>query len=61
MPRDRDHGVRVDAHDPHNYDLVLDSQSLGLPIVAEILVRTIEAGRVPKIARDEELTSAYSD
>ena len=35
---------RLDPDDPHNYDLVLDSDSLGLPIVAEILVRTVEAG-----------------
>jgi cytidylate kinase len=41
---------RVDANDPHNYDLVLDSESLGLPIAADILVRAIEAGRVAKLA-----------
>jgi cytidylate kinase len=65
LDRRRDHFVRtmyrVDARDPHNYDLVLDSQSLGLPIVAEILVRTIEAGRLPKIVRDDPLTSANFD
>ena len=38
------------ANDPHNYDLVLDSDSLGLPIAAEIIVRTVEAGRLPKVA-----------
>jgi cytidylate kinase len=52
LDRRRTHFVRTmhrfDANDPHNYDLVLDSRSLGLPIVAEILVRTVEAGRVPK-------------
>lgn len=38
---------RVDAADPHNYDLVLDSQSLGLPMAAELIVRAIELG-MPK-------------
>ncbi len=54
LDRRRAHFVRTmyrfDANDPHNYDLVLDSDSLGLPIVAEILVRTVEAGRMPKLA-----------
>lgn len=36
---------RVDPTDPHNYDLVLDSNSLGLDVAAEILIRAIEAGR----------------
>ena len=36
---------RVDSTDPHNYDLVLDSNSLGLPVAVEVLVRAIEAGR----------------
>ena len=53
LDRRRAHFVRtmyrVDANDPHNYDLVLDSESLGLPIAAEILMRTIEAGRLPKL------------
>jgi cytidylate kinase len=35
----------ADATDPHHYDLVLDTQSLGLPIAAEIILRAIEAGR----------------
>jgi cytidylate kinase len=35
---------RVDPRDPHNYDLVLDSQSLGLSIAAEVIVRAVEAG-----------------
>ena len=39
---------RVDSTDPHNYDVVLDSNSLGIPIAAEILVRAVEAGR-PKV------------
>src|SRR5215207_8136572 len=39
---------RADASDPHNYDLVLDSNSLGLPIAAEVIVRAVEAGLPPK-------------
>ena len=35
---------RADPTDRHHYDLVLDSNSLGLPIAAEIIVRAIEAG-----------------
>ena len=54
LDRRRAHFVRTmhrfDANDPHNYDLVLDSHSLGLPIAAEIIVKTVEAGRLPKIA-----------
>src|SRR6185312_10358517 len=30
---------RADSADPHNYDLVLDSDSLGLPIATEIIIR----------------------
>ena len=30
---------------PHNYDMVLDSHSLGLDIAAEVIVRAVEAGR----------------
>jgi cytidylate kinase len=36
---------RVDPNDPHNYDLVLDSDSLGLPMAAELIVRAVELGR----------------
>jgi cytidylate kinase len=38
---------RINGADPHNYDIVLDSHSLGLDIAAEIVVRAIEAGRPP--------------
>ncbi|MFO0908267.1 MAG: cytidylate kinase-like family protein [Isosphaeraceae bacterium] len=41
---------RVDSNDPHNYDLVLDSDSLGLTIAAEILIRAIEVGSPHKTA-----------
>ncbi len=36
---------RANSSDPHNYDLVLDSNSLGLEIAADVLVRAVEAGR----------------
>jgi cytidylate kinase len=36
---------RIDVNDPHNYDLVLDSNSLGIAISAEIIIRAVEAGR----------------
>jgi len=36
---------RANSNDPHNFDMVLDTNSLGLEIAAEIIVRAIEAGR----------------
>ena len=54
LDRRRAHFVRTmyrfDSNDPHNYDLVLDSESLGLPIVTEILVKAVEAGGLPRTA-----------
>jgi len=48
LDRRRAHFVRtmyrIDADDPHNYDLVLDSDSLGPVVATEILVRAVEAG-----------------
>ena len=41
---------RIDPNDPHNYDLVLDSHSLGLPIAAEIIFRAIEAGKAKAVS-----------
>ena len=41
----RPHDAPGDSTDPHNYDLVLDSHSLGLEIAAEVIVRAVEAGR----------------
>jgi cytidylate kinase len=35
---------RADSTDPHNYDLVLDSNSLGLAIATDVIVRAIESG-----------------
>ena len=56
LDRRRAHFVRTmyrfDANDSHNYDLVLDSASLGLPVVAEILVATINAGRAARLLAD---------
>ncbi len=36
---------RANSNDPHNFDMVLDTHSLGLEIAAEIIVRAVEAGR----------------
>jgi cytidylate kinase len=36
---------RVNAADPHQYDMVLDTESLGLSIAAEVIIRAVEQGR----------------
>ena len=36
---------RVDPNDPHHYDLVVDSHSLGVAIIADLIVCAVEAGR----------------
>lgn len=36
---------RVDGQDSHNYDLVFDSDSLGLPLVASLIVEAVRLGR----------------
>jgi cytidylate kinase len=36
---------RANPNDPHNFDMVLDTNSLGLSITTEVIVRAIEAGR----------------
>jgi cytidylate kinase len=36
---------RMNSNDPHNYDIVLDSNSLGLEIAAEVIFRAVDAGR----------------
>jgi cytidylate kinase len=41
---------RRDVDDAHNYDLVLDTEALGLTIAAEVIVRAVEAGRPPATA-----------
>ncbi len=40
---------RVDVTDPHLYDLVLDSHSLGLTICTEVIVRAIHVGNPAKV------------
>lgn len=47
---------RADSTDPHNYDLVLDSDSLGLPIAAEILIKTVEEGKPRLRVQDDAST-----
>lgn len=39
---------RVDDADPHQYDLVIDTESVGLPIACELIARAVEAGRPPE-------------
>ncbi len=36
---------RANSSDPHNFDLVLDSNALGLEIAAEIVAHAVEVGR----------------
>ena len=36
---------RANPNDPHNFDMVLDTASLGLEIAAELVVRAVEVGR----------------
>ena len=36
---------RMVSADPHNYDMVLDTHSLGLDIAVEVIARAVEAGR----------------
>jgi cytidylate kinase len=36
---------RADPNDPHQFDLVLDTSSLGLEIAAELVVHSVEVGR----------------
>jgi cytidylate kinase len=50
---------RANSSDPHIYDLVLDSNSLGLEIATEIIVHAVEAGR-PQGAATSPLLRAGS-
>ena len=52
---------RANSSDPHNYDLVLDSNSLGLEIAAEIIVRAVEAGRPQGVATSPLLRPGSAD
>jgi cytidylate kinase len=45
---------RANSNDPHNYDMVLESHSLGLEMSAEIIVHAVELGR-PKGAAPSPL------
>lgn len=36
---------RANSNDPHCFDLVIDTQSLGLEMAAEVVIQTIEIGR----------------
>ncbi|QDV35256.1 cytidylate kinase-like family protein [Tautonia plasticadhaerens] len=42
----------VDDADPHQYDLVIDTESVGLPIACELIARAVEAGRPADIPPD---------
>jgi cytidylate kinase len=44
----------ADVADPHHYDLVLDTHSLGFEIATAIVVRAIEAGRPAHGDREEQ-------
>jgi cytidylate kinase len=50
---------RANSSDPHNYDLVLDSNSLGLEIATGIIVHAVEIGR-PQGAATSSLLRAGS-
>jgi cytidylate kinase len=41
---------RVDASDPHHYDLVVDSHSLGLTVAVDLIARTVELGLPQNLA-----------
>jgi cytidylate kinase len=43
---------RANVNDPHHFDLVLDTHSLGLEIAAEVVIQTIEIGRTVAPAQD---------
>jgi cytidylate kinase len=36
---------RVNPNDPHQYDIVLDTDSLGMSIAAELIIKAVECGR----------------
>jgi cytidylate kinase len=52
---------RVDPTDPHFHDLVLDSNSLGLTIAAEVIVRAVELGLPPKAQPTDELGARLNE
>jgi cytidylate kinase len=44
---------RADANDSHNFDMVLDTDSLGLEIAAELIVHAVQAGMPRKSPKPE--------
>jgi cytidylate kinase len=52
---------RANSSDPHNFDLVLDSNSLGLEIATEIIVHAVEAGRPQGAATSPLLRAGSSE
>lgn len=48
---------RADAADPHNFDLVVDTDSLGLEIATDLVVRAVEAG-MPGKPRGESVVES---
>ncbi len=51
---------RANSNDPHNFDMVLDTNSLGLTIATEIIVRAIEVGR-PAEATTSSILRTHPD
>src|SRR5262249_11818745 len=51
---------RAHSSDPHSFDLVLNSESLGLEIAAEIIVHAVEVGHPEGTATNPMLRSPSS-
>jgi cytidylate kinase len=52
---------RADSTDPHNFDLVIDSDSLGLNMAAEIIVRAVEVGMPGRAANKPPASPNLAD
>ncbi len=52
---------RANSNDPHNYDMVLESHSLGLELAAEVIVRAVELGRPQGAAASPLIRSTVPD
>ena len=52
---------RANSNDPHNYDMVLESHSLGLELAAEVIVRAVELGRPQGAAPNPLIRSTVPD
>jgi cytidylate kinase len=46
---------RANSNDPHNFDMVIETASLGLEIAAEIVVQTVTIGRPDGLVTTSEL------